>query len=292
MKPLCIIGPTAAGKTAYALELAEKTGAEIISADSMQVFRHMNIGTAKPSPAELARTRHHLIDILDPDEPYSVFDFAQNVARLITEISARNKRVIIVGGTGLYLNALFSGLSFTSIPPDQEFRQELNAFDAAELHERLSKVDEVSARQIHPHNKKRVIRALEVFRQAGKPLSRLATQSSQQDQYEIIGLSVERPELYARIDERVDQMFASGLLAEVQGLLDMGYSAGLQAMQALGYKESIAYLTSNDPDNTIPTLEALKALIKQRTRNFAKRQLTWFRRFEQAKWIDTKELIL
>ncbi|MFC1596061.1 tRNA (adenosine(37)-N6)-dimethylallyltransferase MiaA [Candidatus Margulisiibacteriota bacterium] len=307
MKPICIIGATAVGKTAYAIRLAQDIGAEIISADSMQVYRYMDIGTAKPSREELALAPHHLINILGPDEPYSVFDFAAHVKQLIPEIHSRNKRVIIAGGTGLYLNALFSGLSFTNADPSPELRAKLSILTAAELHHRLTKVDPVTAEQIHPHNKQRLIRALEVCELTGAPLSEQVSRESLEENYEIIGLDMERAVLYEKINNRVEKMFEAGLLEEVKDLLARGYHKDLQSMQALGYKESIDYLLNTyrpaiaDPSRQhtdiqtkkpttnhqpLTTINNLKSLIKQRTRNFAKRQLTWFRRFKTVRWVE------
>ncbi|MFH1429617.1 MAG: tRNA (adenosine(37)-N6)-dimethylallyltransferase MiaA [Candidatus Margulisiibacteriota bacterium] len=303
-KPICIIGPTAVGKTNYAIDLAKSIDAEIISADSMQVYRYMDIGTAKPGPKELAQVKHYLIDILDPDEPYSAFDFVQHIQQLIPEIQSRNKQVLIVGGTGLYMNSLFSGLSFTNIAPDPEYREKLANLSKEELYARLKEADPESAKRIHPNNKQRMVRTLEVFKISGKPLFSQVTSSHRENEYEIIGLHLDKQELNTRINDRVDVMFDNGLIDEVQDLLTRGYHKKLQSMQALGYKETIAYLeytkvmgslgtetvpNSNPADTTqlAPlTLTELKDLIKLRTRQFAKRQMTWFRRFQTTRWID------
>ena len=282
MKPICIIGPTAIGKTVYAINLAQKINAEIISADSMQVYREMDIGTAKPDKVELQAVKHHLIDICDPDEPYTVVDFVQNVSRLVPEINSRGKQVLIVGGTGLYLNALFSGLSFTGATSDEAFREERYAEHGEILHQQLQQVDPVAAAKIHPHNKKRVIRALEVFQLTGIPMSEQIFKVSKADNYEIIGLDCERSLLYERINQRVEKMFKAGLINEVEALQKKGYNKNLPSIQALGYKETIAYL-----EGSIASKEELVSLIQQRTRNFAKRQLTWFRRFETVRWEKT-----
>lgn len=279
MKPICIIGPTAIGKTEYALKLAREINAEIISADSMQVYRTMDIGTAKPSVSEQQLIPHHLIDICNPDDRFTVVDFVQQVGRLVPEIESRGKRVLIVGGTGLYLNSLFSGLCFTGATADSNLREELYCESAETLHKRLANIDPVAAVNIHPHNKKRVIRALEVFQLTGLPMSEQLFKTPLYDSYDIIGLECERPLLYEKINQRVEQMFEKGLLEEVQGLITKGYDKNLPSLQALGYKETLVYL-----EGLIASKAELVAIIQQRTRNFAKRQLTWFRKFENVKW--------
>ena len=191
----------------------------------------------------------------------------------------------IVGGNGLFINALVSGLSFTNSDPNPDIRSRLSSNDSLELHKQLSAIDPQAATIIHPNNKKRIIRALEVYETTGIPFSQQITKENHEKDYLIIGLTIERPELYKKIDQRVELMFQQGLVAEVQGLLDQGYDKNLQALQALGYKETIAYLENNDPDS----VETLQALIQQRTRNFAKRQLTWFRRFTTTHWFHPSE---
>jgi len=287
MKPLCIIGPTAIGKTAFSLKLAEKLSLEIISADSMQIYRHMDIGTAKPSPKERAIAPHHLIDILDPDENYSAFDFAKEAKRLIKKIQKANKTPLIVGGTGFYLNTLFSGLSFTKAPPNLKLRSKLDNFSSEDLHYRLHKLDPQTAEKIHLNNKKKLIRALEICISTKEKLSKQVKQSNQEEQFHIIGITSNRETIYENIETRVDKMFDLGLLSEIEGLLDRGYNEKLQSMQALGYKESIAYIKGH-PD--ISSLKDLKELIKKRTRNFAKHQLTWFKRFKTVKWIRVENI--
>jgi len=274
-----IYGPTAVGKTAYAIDLALTHNAEIISADSMQIYRGMDIGTAKPTAAERAQVKHYLVDVVNPDEDFSVAQFIQYCQHDMEKISAKGKNILIVGGTGLYLNALINGYNFPQIQKDDQLRKQLET-EAKEnglivLHKRLQKIDPESALKIHPNDEFRIVRALEIFELTGKPKSQIATKGNSilPKDFELVELKMDRDKLYERINLRVDEMFQKGLVEEVKMLLEK-YSPDLTSMQALGYKEVVKYLKNE------LTLEECVDLVKQGTRNFAKRQLTWFRSFE------------
>jgi len=285
-KILIITGPTAIGKSAYALKKAQELNGEIISADSMQVYRHMDIGTAKPAPVELQKVPHHLIDIIEPDEPFSVADYLERFKAAKADIEKKKKLPIIVGGTGLYLNALLKGFSFPVLPAQPQLREKLRK-EAEEqgwevLYQRLQKVDPATAARLHPNDHFRIMRALEVATASGKPLS------AQQKKGEpllgegarLICLIADRNVVYQRINERVERMIAGGLIEEVQKLLAMGYNKNLNSLQALGYKETIEYLEGSY------NKEELTEQIQKRTRNFAKRQMTWFRSFKDVEYVE------
>ena len=292
IKTLVILGPTAAGKSAFAIKQAQKLQGEIISADSMQVYRGMDIGTAKLPFKERRGFPHYLIDVRDPDEEWTVSDFVEEARRLIPEIKSRGKTPIIVGGTGLYLWSLLKDFSFPISPADKALRAKLGAIPTPTLYARLSTVDPKAAEKIHENNKKRIVRALEVFELTGRPISQLQeprrastllgtlslSKGSVAGSFQLIGLSPPREALYARIEQRVDDMIEKGLAEEVEGFLKKGYSKNLNSMQALGYKETIEYLEGRW------TKEKMIEELKKRTRNFAKRQMTWFRRFENVDW--------
>jgi tRNA dimethylallyltransferase len=285
-KLLVICGPTASGKSDLALRLAQELNGEIINADSMQVYRGMDIGTAKPSVEERARMPHHLIDIIRPDQPFSAADFAEAADTAIRDISFRGKRPIVVGGTGLYIRSLLKGL-VDSPAGTEEVRQDLLS-EARELGnqamlEELRRVDPELAERIHPNNLVRIIRALEVFRTTGIPLSRYQLEhsfSGRQYRSLQLGIQVERSLLYNRIDDRVNLMLEQGLLREVKELLNAGYEPGFKAMRAIGYKELIAHLSGEYDLN-----EAIR-LIKRNTRHYAKRQLTWFNADKDILWLE------
>ncbi|MBY0088680.1 tRNA (adenosine(37)-N6)-dimethylallyltransferase MiaA [Brevibacillus sp. M2.1A] len=280
-----IIGPTAVGKTQLSLELAEQFDGEIISGDSMQVYRGMDIGTAKAEPEELASIPHHLIDIKNPDEEYSVAMFQESAAGLITDINQRGKLPFIVGGTGLYIESVTHRFQFSTTSQDPELRDRLQRLADSEgveaLHARLADVDPITAERLHPNDVKRVIRALEIYESSGYKMSdfQLRAQHSPYDLV-MIGLTMDRAKLYERINHRVELMIEAGLVEEVRELLDAGYDASLVSMQGLGYKELIPYLYGEI------TLEKAVNDIQQRTRHFAKRQLSWFRRMEEIQWFD------
>ncbi|HEY8464605.1 MAG TPA: tRNA (adenosine(37)-N6)-dimethylallyltransferase MiaA [Bacillota bacterium] len=278
MLPLVIIaGPTAVGKTDLALWLAEKIDTEIISADSMQVYRYLDIGTAKPSRAEQLQVKHHLIDIVDPNQPFSVADYQALFKTTVDRFATLGKTPIIAGGTGLYIRACTQGFTLDNpVRANPELRAKLAARAKAEgsavLHQQLTAVDPIAAAAIHPHDLRRIIRALEVYLTTGTSISQV--QKKEDPHYDLIYILLyrDRPELYRRIETRVDQMLARGLVDEVKALRKQGYAPTLKPMQGLGYKQINDYL-----DNRCPLDQAV-AEIKQKTRNYAKRQLTWFNR--------------
>ncbi|MBC8017528.1 MAG: tRNA (adenosine(37)-N6)-dimethylallyltransferase MiaA [Verrucomicrobia bacterium] len=288
MKPklLVICGPTASGKSDLALRLAHRLDGEIINADSLQVYRGMDIGTAKPTAEQQNGIPHHLIDIIRPDQPFSAADFAEAADRVIDGIASRGKRAIVAGGTGLYIRALLKGL-VDSPGGAEEIRQKLRT-EAQErgnltMWEELRQVDPQLAEHIHPNNLVRVIRALEVFRLTGIPLSRYQQEhgfSGRRYQSLQIGIRVERPLLFSRIDQRVNQMLEQGLLQEVQQLLNAGFGPETKAMRAIGYKEMTAHLAGEY------SLDEAIRLIKRDTRHYAKRQLTWFNADKDILWLE------
>ena len=273
---IVIAGPTAVGKSALALRLAQQLDGEIISGDSMCVYRGLDIGTAKPSVSEQKLVPHHLIDIRRPTEPFSVVDFQQLAAAAIDEVNRRGNLPILVGGTGLYIQALLEGYQFNPTPITT-LRDDAESTDT--LYERLNELDPLTAGRIHPNDRKRILRALEVITTENKPLS---TDKAAQLQYECLafGLTMERQALYHRIDQRVDQMVEQGLLAEIDAILTQGLTANATALQAIGYKEFIAAIQNNLP------LEMAVEQVKMASRRYAKRQLTWFRRMSYLKWIE------
>ena len=285
-KLLCLLGPTAVGKTEIAIELAQRLDAEIISVDSRQIYRQMDIGTAKPTLEERQAARHHLIDCIDISQPFSVADYQSLVDTAIADIQNRGKQVLLVGGAGLYFRAIVDGL-FEGPGADPILREQLER-EAAQhgvevLHERLRACDPASADRIHPNNIVRVIRALEVYELTGTPMSELQQQwHPEKQRYPFIAfcLTMPRALLYRRIEQRVDMMLANGLIAEVETLLAAGYARDTVALQSFGYRELIAYL-----DGNCTYMEAVSQL-KQNTRRFAKRQLTWFRKDTRLEWID------
>lgn len=284
-----ILGPTAAGKTKISVELALRLKGEIISGDSMQIYRFMNIGTAKIKPAETRGVSHYLLDIKDPSEPFSVAEFQKLARTKIAEIADKGKLPFLVGGTGLYIQAVIDSYEFTEQENTQPYRNELlqlaEEHGADYLHKILGQVDPVAATKIHPHDLKRITRALEYFHLTGKPIStNQHTQYCSHYQVVLIGLTMKRELLYCRIEERVDEMIANGFLEEVKALLAQGYSPDLPALQGLGYKQLCGYLRGE-----YDLAEAV-AIIKKETRHFAKRQLTWFRRDPRINWFKAEEL--
>ena len=288
MKPLIILtGPTAVGKTELSISLAKAIGGEIISADSMQVYKYMDIGTAKIRPEEMQGVPHHLIDILDPKVAFNVAMFKDLAKKAVDEIYERGHIPIIVGGTGFYIQALLYDIDFSDEDSDQAIRNELenlaNEKGSIYLHECLREVDPESAEQIHHHNVKRVIRALEYYRMHGEKISvHNERERQKKSPYDFLYfvLTHDRQILYDRIEKRIDQMMNEGLVNEVDNLLKMGYNQELVSMQGLGYKEFIPYLNGNC------TLEESIYVLKRDTRHFAKRQLTWFRRERDVRWLD------
>jgi len=282
-----LLGCTASGKSAVSLELARMLGAEIVSIDSMQVYRRMDIGTAKPSRAERAEIPHHLIDVVDPSEPFSVARYVELADRAILEIAARGKTVLALGGTPLYVMGLMYGM-FDGPPADERFREQLRRRAASEgsavLHEELTRVDPDAAARIHPNDLKRIERALEVWHLTGRPLSEQQLQWNGPMRYPAVVLGIRRTkeDLSRRINARVRGMIQAGLVDEVRALLAEPAGLGEQARQALGYSQVMAHLRGE------MKLEEAIEEIKIQTRRFAKHQRTWFRKFTTAKWIDVE----
>lgn len=283
---ICIAGPTASGKTALSVALAQRLGTEIISSDSMQIYRGMDIGTAKPTPAEQAGVPHHMIDIVDPGEPFSVARYVELADACAQDILSRGKTPIVVGGTGLYLDALIEGSVFSGDETDRAVREKYAQMARKQgneaVHACLRAVDPDAAERLHPNNLKRVIRALEVYEQTGMTLDAFNRQNKRPEpKYRAIKIGLcpsERETLYERIDRRVDQMLADGLIEEAERLFRSGKLTGTAA-QAIGYKELSDYFSG------VCTLAACVEVLKRRTRNYAKRQLTWLRRDETIHWL-------
>lgn len=275
-KLIVLVGPTAVGKTALSIRLAHRFQGEIISGDSMQIYKGMDIGTAKVTKEEMAGIPHHLIDIKEPDESFSVAEFQKLVRKKITEITERGRIPILVGGTGLYIQSVIYDYQFTDVPRDSSLRAELEqtAIEKGELylHQQLKEVDPKSAESIHPHNVRRVIRALEIYYTTGKPMSEHQSEQLSRELYHtaIVGLTMERSKLYERINQRVDLMISQGLIEEVKELRKRGIR-NCQSVQAIGYKEIYDYL-----DGKVTLDEAIEQL-KKNSRRYAKRQFTWFR---------------
>ena len=290
-KPLVILtGPTAVGKTKASIGLAKAIGGEIISADSMQVYKQMDIGSAKIKPSEMDGIPHYLVEILEPDEEFHVVLFQQMAKQAIQKIYEKGKIPILVGGTGFYIQAVLYDIDFSENEKDTSYREELEKLaqtkGAEYLHDRLRDVDEKSAQDIHANNVKRVIRALEYFHQTGEKISEHNEEQRKKVSpynFSYFVLNDERAHLYERINLRVDQMINEGLVREVQSLKEKGYTRDMVSMQGLGYKEMLDYL-----DNKCSLEEAVE-IIKRDTRHFAKRQITWFKRESDVTWIDKKE---
>ncbi|ACA59097.1 tRNA (adenosine(37)-N6)-dimethylallyltransferase MiaA [Candidatus Desulforudis audaxviator] len=287
--PLVVItGPTATGKTEVGINVALACGGEIVSADSMMVYRGMDIGTAKPSASEMRGVPHHLIDVVDPDEEFNVARYQQLAGEAIVGILGRKRVPLLVGGTGLYIRSVVEDYRFP-VRADRRLRNRLQEaaelYGCARLHRHLAVVDPVTARRLHPNDQRRIIRALEVYYQSGIPFSRYPDRRDRAPKYlpVMFGLNMERGRLYRRIEDRVDAMIRAGLVREVQSLLEKGYGPELVAMKGLGYKEIAAHLRGS------LTLEEAIHILKRNTRRFAKRQLTWFRRDEQIRWLDVEE---
>ena len=288
-KIIAVAGPTAAGKTEYAIRVAEAVGGEVVSCDSMQLYKFMDIGSAKPTPEEQARVKHWLVDEIDPREEFSVARYRDMAKGYIEDIFSRGKTPVIAGGTGLYLNSLLYDMDFSEADKDMELRQTL--MDEAELfgpeyiHKKLEAVDPVKASKIHPNNVKKVIRALEGAI-LGNGIGEFADLKERTKDYDtlLIGITRDREELYDRINRRVDIMVEQGLFKEVEGLLEMGLQEEDISMKGIGYKEIIGFFDG------IYTREEAIDKIKQNTRHLAKRQMTWFRRYEDMNWINVSEL--
>lgn len=284
-----IAGPTAVGKTKYAIEVAKAMNGEIVSADSMQIYQSLDIGSAKPSSEELAQAKHYLVDEIDPAAQFSAAEYQLLAKEYINQIFDAGKMPVVSGGTGLYLNSLIYDMDFSVMPRQEGFREALEK-EAEELgvnyvHDKLRALDPVAAERIHPNNLKKVIRAIEVFQSTGEGIREFSESLVETRDYRciLIGLSRDREELYQRIDQRVDLLIQAGLLEEVQSLLDRGLTEESLSMKGIGYKEVIAYLRGE-----YDLAEAIR-LVKRNTRHYAKRQMTWLRRYQQMKWFNLSE---
>lgn len=292
-KPLIVLtGPTAVGKTKLSISLAKALDGEVISADSMQVYKYMDIGSAKIRPEEMDGVPHHLVDVLRPDEEFHIVRFQQMAQEAMDKIYSHGRIPILVGGTGFYIQAVTRNIDFTEAVKEDGYRSELEAMAEEKgceyLHNMLRDVDPKSAEEIHANNVKRVIRALEFYHQNGVSISsHNEVQKERQSPYNLayFVLNAPRELLYQRIDQRVDEMLANGLVDEVERLKDMGYHRGMVSMQGLGYKEILAYLDGEC------ILEEAVRILKRDTRHFAKRQLTWFRREAEVTWVDKDKFI-
>ncbi len=286
---ILLAGPTAVGKTQLALEIAHRLGTEIINCDSMQVYRYMEIGTAKPTPEERALVPHHLLDVADPDEPFDAARYAELARPVIESLQNRGKMPLVVGGTGLYMKVLTRGIC-PAAPRDpairEQLRRELEEHGLERLHQELGRVDPEAGRRLHPHDRQRVLRALEVQRLTGIPLSCWQSQHRfQQTIYRTVKIFLyrDRNVLYERINRRVRQMLEQGLVAEVRRLLAMGYGPELKSMQAVGYKQLAAHLLGACP------LASAVSDMERATRHYARRQLTWFRGDSEFRWVQADD---
>ena len=290
-KPIVVLtGPTAVGKTELSIQLAKVIGGEIISADSMQVYKHMDVGSAKITPEEMDGVRHYLVDELEPFDEFHVVKFQEYAQKYLNEIYAHGKIPIIAGGTGFYIQALLNDIDFTEQESDSTYRKELEALAEEHgnqyLHDRLKEVDPESAEAIHPNNRKRVIRALEFYQETGRKISEHNAKEQMRTSpynFAYFVLNDERSHLYKRIDARVDKMIEDGLEAEVRRLKEMGCTKDMVAMQGIGYKEMLSYLDGSY------SLEEAVYIIKRETRHFAKRQITWFKRERDVIWLNKNE---
>lgn len=288
-KIIALAGPTAVGKTKFAIKLADEFDGEIVSCDSMQLYKYMDIGSAKPTPEEMEQARHHLVDMIDPREEFSVAEYQRLAKQAISDIFSRGKLPVISGGTGLYLNSLLYDMDFSAAPQDQAYRQELAEIAEKQgddvLHSMLAEQDPQAAAAIHPNNRKKVIRALERLREGEgrvRPFSGIKNETKDYDVL-LIGLTRERAELYDRINRRVDILVEQGLFDEVEKLRDMGLTAENISMKGIGYKEILDFFSGKyTRDEAIDT-------IKKNTRHYAKKQLTWFRRYDKMNWYNISE---
>ncbi|OHW62856.1 tRNA dimethylallyltransferase [Andreesenia angusta] len=287
---LVIVGPTAVGKTSLSVELAEHYGGEIISADSMQIYRGMDIGTAKIKADEMKSIPHYLLDVVAPDEEFSVSDFKEMTYACLGDVYSREKLPLIVGGTGLYVNSIVYKLDFADSGSDMEVRKKY--MDCAEefgneyIYEKLKEVDPETAERLNLNDTKRIVRALEVYELTGEPMSKSYTNFREEnDEFNLvfIGLDMERSHLYERINERVDIMLENGLVEEVKSLLENGYNSDMTSMKAIGYKEVVEYLRG------VTTYDEMVEILKRNSRRFAKRQLTWFRRDKRIVWMQVDD---
>ncbi len=292
MKPkvIVIVGPTASGKSDCAIELAKRIDGEIVSADSMQIYREMNIGTAKVTNEEMSGVKHYMINIVNPDEDFNVAMYKKMAEEALEEIVSKGKTPIVVGGTGLYINTLVNGIEFSEIDKDEEYRKELENRVSAEgidsIYEELKSVDPEAANIIDKNNVRRVIRALEIYKVTGKTKTELDKESIKETKFDFLmyGIKTDREELYNRINKRIDYMMEQGLVSEVEEL-NKKYKMSKTALQGLGYKEVIEYINGNcNYDEMIEKL-------KMETRRYAKRQITWFKRDERITWVPKEKLV-
>ncbi|MGE5265102.1 MAG: tRNA (adenosine(37)-N6)-dimethylallyltransferase MiaA, partial [Acidobacteriota bacterium] len=278
---IAILGPTGVGKTALSIQLAEEFHGEIVSADSRQVYRGMDIGTAKPDEAEQRRVPHHLLDLVEPGEPFTLAQYQQLAYRVIAEINRRGRVPFVVGGSGLYVRAVLEGLTIPRVPPNHVRRAELERADTADLYQQLQRIDPRAAERIDPRNKRRVIRALEVSETAGEPITSLQTHRAPPYRILRIGLTLPRPLLYDRINARVDRMLVAGLVDEVRGLMKRGYELDTPAMSGLGYRQIASFVGGE------ATLDEAVRLLKRDTRRFVHHQYSWFRPDDvRIHWFD------
>jgi len=288
-KVIVIVGPTCSGKTELAINLASRLNSEVISADSRQVYKYLNIGTAKPTKSQLRKVKHHLIDYLNPNEKFNASRFSITASKIISGLQEEGKSVIVVGGSGLYVKALIDGI-IDEVKVDEDYRTELlelrkqhgNEF----LYKKLKNVDPTSAGKMLPQNWKRVIRALEVYHLTGKSIGHFHSTQNKTEKFlfKIFGINWDRTKLYENINNRVDLMIADGLVEEVKSILAMGYEKSINALQTVGYKEIISHLGGEI------SIEKAIELIKRNTRHFAKRQLTWFRKDKRIHWLNLNDL--
>ncbi len=292
MKPkvIVIVGPTASGKSDCAIELAKRIDGEIVSADSMQIYREMNIGTAKVTNEEMSGVKHYMINIVNPDEDFNVAMYKKMAEEALEEIASKGKTPIVVGGTGLYINTLVNGIEFSEIDKDEEYRKELEKKVSVEgidgIYEELKSVDPEAANIIDKNNVRRVIRALEIYKVTGKTKTELDKESIKETKFDFLmyGIKTDREELYNRINKRIDYMMEQGLVSEVEEL-NKKYKMSKTALQGLGYKEVIEYINGNcNYDEMIEKL-------KMETRRYAKRQITWFKRDERITWVPKEKMV-
>jgi len=285
-KILVVLGPTSIGKTKVSIDIAKRLNSEIISTDSMQIYKKMDIGTAKINEKEKEGIKHHMIDLIDPKEEFSVYDYQNLSLEIIDKLLAENKTPILVGGSGLYINSILYDLDFNKVSSDEKVRNKYYGLKEKKgkmfLYSLLEEKDKEAAKKIHPNNVKRVVRALEVLEVTGKKysLNNNFRKYSEKYNFIIIGLEMNRELLYNRINLRVEEMIEEGLINEVEELYNEGYDKSYQSMQAIGYKEIIDYIEGNT------TKEEAVRLIKRNTRRFAKRQITWFKPDDRIKWVD------
>lgn len=286
-KVIVVAGPTASGKTSLSIELAKHLNGEIISADSMQIYKYMDIGTAKPTVSEMQGIKHYLINEVPPSEEFNVVRFKELANKYIEEIIAKGRQPLVAGGTGLYINSLIYNINFSDSQSDWELREQLNRETEENgpqfIHDKLRTVDPAAAENIHPNNVKRVIRALEVYYQTQKPISyhnEMSRATPSKYKFILLGLTMERQRLYERINKRVDSMLENGLVDEVKKLVELGFTDSITSMQGIGYKEILSYIRGER------TLEEAAEIIKRESRRYAKRQITWFKRINEIKWFN------